>query len=1302
MWTVLFGDNEDDAGTAQPTRGPVKTPVSPQHSTPPVTPSPLEPLTPSTPPPQPQPQPRRTNPVPEAKGGEGDDSAMGMLLKRLNNLMIKVGEHEFEKRTLVDQMEKERKLLTAKISGLEKQMEDLKDQNVQLQYKIEYTSEPMLMERLEAELQEKDTELREMKTALAVKDKELSTLREEYEKQIEDLTAEREAAKLEAADAVRVASEAASGKYEEQLKEKDVALQAITQEKETLETSLAEKEQALHEAEAATNEVRRNLEKVQRQGETDAKTLEQLRQELEQAAQEHEQKLQQLKDEGQQKLEALEALEKHAQEQEDIATEKTQELEDYKHDCVELWKINEELKQQIALTSAETMIKHAELRENALSGQTVLQDKVTELENQLEELQEQLNRKSQEVAELQAEAESRTMVDDEASGEDDDKFVVVGGDGGAISILTEQVATAQRELTEAMELNLHLNNRNAWLEEQYQMLSSVQSEGDDEQEDAGVTKPSPEERIAALEQELQEARRAANEKAEHVSNLEQNYSALSTEFDRLHSAHNELANASDKDQALYAKDQELAELRSSNISMIGDVERLRDVESQLQQVHDALIKAQNDLAEAQAANASLQQELDELRNISAAASKNGEHLTAMQNELNQTRSEKDAVAAKLTQSQASVHDLQLKIQELEGDGSGEHGRFLRTPSQPGVHDGGVEKTRAQLRTEQEKSVALQQSVEEMKQSSISREELERAQSEIARLEQQVRHFHSLEQSLNQQLQEAVRSKDSIAAELHTARSERVAAEEEHKRLKVSYEQAAAQLSSAQSSTGELQRSNDDLSHSLEQTRAKSMQAEQQMNAMRVEQSEMLKQVETLTKKNLSLVSEIQGMRDEADKQQQVARGQLEQLKAAHGDVQRQLAEATQALQSKDAEAAADAQRSQAQLEDLANRYKADKQSSDQQLAQLNAECEHLRQVQYEAKTTLERSQHELEQIRVQLNATQQEKFSLEAELGQLRGLSDEKAHLLQEADEQKRVNQRLEETNRDWKACCRNPRRTARSCPQLAQARFEETNAHDELRVKLAELQAENNVLSARAHRLTQQLSQYTDLPEDDELAGAGQGQTPDLWELLSSGMEQLKADLELASKYAASIDASSVDGGIGTNHSQSQTSAEEEKAWKKIEQTRRRAAELLKVREDNGRAHAMLKELAMEVERETQASIQAKRELVLSIDSIPKKKEISMQLTEANRREALQLKEDKQRWKEIMDRQKRDEMMDVIRRKEEVASQKEALRVKKIMHKQDIEKHNGNGPWRRSVLRKNKLKGTKQRYRRWNARSSS
>ncbi|KAL3672157.1 hypothetical protein V7S43_002820 [Phytophthora oleae] len=1211
MWTVLFGDNEDGTNP-QPSGVPSKTSAapSPQHSTPPVTPSPLEPPTPSTPP------PRRISEPKDTKGQAGDDTPMSMLLKRLNNLMIKVGEHEFEKKTLVDQMEKERKLLSVKINELEKQIEDLKDQNVQLQYKIEYTSEPMLMERvqditdmrdalaavkkqLEAELQEKDKDLKDLKTALALKDKELSALREEYETQIETLTMEREAAKQEAADAVRVASDAASEKYEQQLKEKEATLQTTSEEKEILETTLAEKERALDEAENAKVEMQRSLEEVQAHSEADAKALEQLRLELEQAATEHEQKLQQLMNEDQEKFEALE---KHVQEQEAIAAEKTQELEDYKHDCVELWKNNEELKQQIALTSAETMLKHAELRENALSGQTVLEDKVTELENQLEELQEQLNRKTQEIAELQAEAESHNMVDGEASGEDDDKFVVVGGDGGAISILTEQVATAQRELTEAMELNLHLNNRNAWLEEQYQMLSSVQSEGDD---DADV-KLSPEERIAALEQELQEACRAANEKAEHVSNLEQNYSALSTEFDRLHSAHNELvevkqaddamlndlkneveslhasqATASDKDQALYAKDQELAELRSSNSTLSIRGERLNGLEGQLQQTHDALIQAQNELAEAQAINARMQHELEELRGINAAASKSDEHVTAIQNELAQVRSEKDSFATELTQSQAFIHDLQLKIQELEGIVNGQMNdkqsleqqlQNLQEMAQENMEGSyevqtnlestmeELEKTRAQLRAEQEKCVSLQQSVEDAKQSSIPREELDRALGEIASLDEMVRHFRGLEQSLKQQLQDAVRSREAVAFELQCTQSERVAVEEEQKRLKASYEQAVVQLAS----TGELQRTNDDLSRSLEQTRAKLMQAEQQINTMRAEHGEAQKQVEALTKKNLSLVSEVQSMRDQVDNQQQMARGQLEQLTAAHADIQRQLAEATHALQDKDAEV----QRNVSQLEEVINRYKTDKHSSDQQLAQLKAEYEHLRLAHDDTKATVQRAHHEVEQIRAQQNAAQQEKSSLEAEVAQLRGLSDEKAHLLQEIDEQKRVNQRLEETSRELegllqksKAYCEELSRDSEDkvsrmqefashveqeardeinriahengvlrdeLEQLAQARFEETNAHDELRVKVAEMQAENNVLSARAHRLTQQLSQYTVLPEDDELSAGGQGQTPDLWELLSSGMEQLKADLELASKYAASIDASSVDGGIG------------------------------------------------------------------------------------------------------------------------------------------------------------------------------
>ncbi|GAB9472940.1 hypothetical protein Gpo141_00010105 [Globisporangium polare] len=132
---------------------------------------------------------------------------------------------------------------------------------------------------------------------------------------------------------------------------------------------------------------------------------------------------------------------------------------------------------------------------------------------------------------------------------------------------------------------------------------------------------------------------------------------------------------------------------------------------------------------------------------------------------------------------------------------------------------------------------------------------------------------------------------------------------------------------------------------------------------------------------------------------------------------------------------------------------------------------------------------------------------------------------------------------------------------------------------------------------------------------------------------------------------------------------AEEEKAWKKIEQTRKRASELLRVRENNDRSQAELRELAQLADRELQASISAKRELVLSIDSIQKKKEMGMQITEARRSEAHQLKEEKQKWREFTEKKKKEELMDAIRRKEEVAMQKEALRTKKLLHKAEIEK---------------------------------
>lgn len=119
MWTVLFG--EQDAAAADYDEQPPPPPPSAERK-PAVPPSPAStaPMTPS-PPGSSSGQPRRPAtppalPVAPSSGGEAaglrrpsvqldndeDDSPMAMLLKRMNRLMVKVGEHEFEKKTLVD------------------------------------------------------------------------------------------------------------------------------------------------------------------------------------------------------------------------------------------------------------------------------------------------------------------------------------------------------------------------------------------------------------------------------------------------------------------------------------------------------------------------------------------------------------------------------------------------------------------------------------------------------------------------------------------------------------------------------------------------------------------------------------------------------------------------------------------------------------------------------------------------------------------------------------------------------------------------------------------------------------------------------------------------------------------------------------------------------------------------------------------------------------------------------------------------------------------------------------------------
>ncbi|CAH0481715.1 unnamed protein product [Peronospora belbahrii] len=136
----------------------------------------------------------------------------------------------------------------------------------------------------------------------------------------------------------------------------------------------------------------------------------------------------------------------------------------------------------------------------------------------------------------------------------------------------------------------------------------------------------------------------------------------------------------------------------------------------------------------------------------------------------------------------------------------------------------LEKFQAQFRTEQEKCRRLEQEVEAAKQSSVSRNELDRVLYKLG----------------------ATNPSISCASQLTRA-----------KKLKTLYEQSVVQLASVQSLARELQHSNDELSHSMEQTRAKAMQSQQQLNTLCAEHGDAQRQVESLTKKNLSLMSDVQ-------------------------------------------------------------------------------------------------------------------------------------------------------------------------------------------------------------------------------------------------------------------------------------------------------------------------------------------------------------------------------------------------------------------------------------------------------------
>lgn len=410
--------------------------------------------------------------------------------------------------------------------------------------------------------------------------------------------------------------------------------------------------------------------------------------------------------------------------------------------------------------------------------------------------------------------------------------------------------------------------------------------------------------------------------------------------------------------------------------------------------------------------------------------------------------------------------------------------------------------------------------------------------------------------------------DDLSKKVNTFRSKGQQLEQQYKATRSEFEKTRTQLET-------ITKKNLSLMSAFESAREESEQKEEStlkvIEGLKASQSELQREIaalkQSLLAKDAEAGSIVQHSQTEIASLRQSLQAKDAQISSMRQQGQAKIAGLKKSLQTKDAESSAFTQQSQTEIQKLTSildKFKAEKEKTDSELKKLSSEVEEVRaEATAKVNAEIEMSRQEFTQLQNQLEKAVEDKRSLEWEISDLRLLEQEKAQMIESMLLLEQGNKRLEESKKELesaldrsKAFCEdlsrryeekirhaeNVAKQAKAESQakiaqvsqaneslkheiekIAQSRFDQAASLERLEVQVAEVQAENNILSARAHRLTQQLSQFTELPAEDVLADS-QSQTPDLWELLSSGMEQLKADLELASKYAASIDSNSLE----------------------------------------------------------------------------------------------------------------------------------------------------------------------------------
>ncbi len=873
------------------------------------------------------------------------------------------------------------------------------------------------------------------------------------------------------------------------------AIQALTQEIETLRESLANAEAQLSEASA----LKQSLEQSQSRAVELESLLASLQEELAQTRRlsddfrQQSLELQTQVKEAQERRETQEGrlkeeitelrleLENAAEAQQQVA-QKESELEQIKSELAALEARSEAYRQQSAddlarLTAERFELESSlhQLQEQQTSEQAEEQQKLTSLQHDLDEARAALecsqSEYQQRESELQAELESSAQASTEA----------LDQANAQISALQAELESSALASTEALDqANVQISALQAELESSGQVSTEALDQANAQ--------------ISALQAELESSAQSSTEALDQANAQIGDLQAQLEQTNQQLTAAAEQAKG-DKtllQQQIESLNQELEKQEASHQTLQQEKVGL---ETQLQSVNGHANELENQLQALEERRQSLERELESIRQAgNDAESQHHNAMVSLREDLEESR-------ATIDELRQTRQQLESQLQQAQGEAKSRQDQ-LNEALEFASLQASEEQTRLDVAL-----VGLNQELEEAR--NDARQQREKRVEMEALLEQEHQTAAFLQRSLKT-AEEAVEISDSQYADAEKSR-----------------QALETQLSELQQSLGQAQGDQDGLQKSLEQSRQQNAELEQSLEALRNEVSglnEQLIQAQATGETEQQEKAQAASALATAEQQLIDLQAQLQQLQTerdeARDQQQSELETLRQTLEEERAASAGELQEQetqrqalQAQLDELQSSMVSENESLSSELQARQQEIEGLRTALEEAQAA-SADQSELESARQALSEMQEQVVAYKREIEGLREVQLEMgSQLSDDADEeiqQLRSALEAEEQKR------RKAEQMAQKADVLHRERQVQETAIDMLNDDLESVSKEKDALAAERDGLIKQLReirvQYTDLVNENdqlhsEMSGfAGQASDSNLADDLLTQMEALRA----------------------------------------------------------------------------------------------------------------------------------------------------------------------------------------------------